>query len=767
MNNETGSIQPEGTAGRNWKLPRPARETVQAIKAAFHYPDFISTALAVRGVDSAEKVMEFVRPHVLAMNSPFYFRDMVKAVERIEKAIAGNEPILIFGDKDVDGVTATAILFRFLQKQGANVVYRVPEGGEGYGITRDVVRWAVTSEIALIITVDCGITSIDEIEYANSVGLEVIVTDHHEPRDKLPPALAIINPKVREDGYPFMYLSGAAVALKLVFAMIEKNYISELYNQEIVFFDLETTGLNPARDDIVEIGAVKVKNGVVLGEYQKLIKIGYPMPKGASDVNKITDSMLERDGIPAVDALRGFVDFANNCRLVGHNAVEFDMRFLQQQLKKHLGITLSNPVEDTLKMARVMVRKVKDYTLTSVAQALGFYTDPASLHRSVMDSRVCAEVYRRLLLGRSTRVQDAVNEYLPLAALGTVADIMPLNGENRNLVKNGLRIIGQSALGLVSLLRAAGISPERVSARDISWGIAPLLNSPGRVGDASISVEILVSGKVKEVDDLVVEITNRDAERKNRVDEGLEIVLNALKTMDRTREKIFIIGSEKITRGTTGLIANRVAYQEGLPAMIIHFDGDTATGSIRSTTFDVVRMLESMKDVFIQFGGHKSAGGFTLKKENMQLLKKRAEEYLESGLYDGIIEDLCVDAVMDTLDELNLNNLRYMENIFEPTGNGNDTLRVLVPQVKIVSIRTMGKDNLHVLCQVNRQGRDVTLIGWNMAAALAGITAAHPIATSFYDIVATPEINRWQGTEEARLSLVEIRPAAAGQKRNP
>ena len=208
---------------RIWQFAGRNTKKLNELSDYFHYPELISTILIGRGIDTPAKIQQYIKPSPLNFYSPFYFKDMVKAIDRIEFAVKERQGILIFGDKDADGVTATAILYKFLQRLEANVVYRVPEGAENYGITKDVIGWAAMNDFSLIITVDCGITSIPEIEYARSVGIDFIITDHHEARDKIPDAYAVINPKIVHDSYPFAFLSGASVAFKLVCGIAEDD----------------------------------------------------------------------------------------------------------------------------------------------------------------------------------------------------------------------------------------------------------------------------------------------------------------------------------------------------------------------------------------------------------------------------------------------------------------------------------------------------------------------------------------------------------------
>jgi len=743
---------------RSWQLKSYNPKLLNELSDFFRYPELITTILLGRGIDTLAKIQNFIKPLTLNLYSPFYFKDMAKAIDRIESAISGKQGILIFGDKDADGVTATAILYKYLQRLEANVVYRVPEGAENYGISKDVIGWAALNEFSLIITVDCGITSIQEIEYARSVGIDVIITDHHEARDKLPDAFAIINPKISLDCYPFPFLSGASVAFKLVCGMAEKNTLSETYNVEIVFFDIETTGLNPSKDEIIEIGAVKVKNGVKLAEFQALINSDIKISDEITALTGITDDMLKKEGKPVQEVLEMFMKFIGGCRLVGHNAIEFDLKFVERELKKYLNISLSNPVEDTLKMSRVMIKKISDYKLGTVANSLGLYPEAGKMHRSLFDSYICSEVYRRLIISRNTKLLELYEEFLPLAAIGTVADIMPLIDENRNIVKNGLRLLPHSSIGLITLLRNININIDRIKSRDISWSVSPILNSPGRVGDASLSVELLISNKVKESEELVEAIISKDTERKNIVDNGVEIINDLLEKNSNAADRVFFISSDKLSKGTTGLLANRFSNLYTLPVIIIAVEKDYSTGSIRAPNgFDVIKMLDSLKEFIFQYGGHKSAGGFTIKKDNIETFKEKIVEYMDNLSLDDLKRELVIDAVSDDPGELNLNMIRYLENVIEPTGNGNEIPRILMKDISISSNRNIGRNNEHILMTIQKNGKPLTITGWNWSNKIKAIAPTDGL----YDIVVTPELNKYQGNEELRLNLIDIKRGRA------
>ena len=736
-----------------WNFRESKKDRIKYVKETLRCPDMIATALANRGIDTYEKLMLFTNPNVLNFYSPFHFKDMRKAIDRIFRAVDEKKAILIFGDKDVDGVTATAILFRFLQKMGANVVYRVPEGMDGYGISHDVIDWAAMSEIDLLITVDCGITAIEEVEKAQKMNIDVIITDHHETREKLPPAYAIINPKVGGETYPCTYLSGAGVALKLLQAMVKKIEIPEYYDREIVFFDLETTGLNPFKDDIIEIGAIKCKNSVITEEYSVLIRPSKKLTPIIVEITGITDSLLDKEGIGIEEALEQFITFIGDLKVVGHNAVEFDWRFITEKTLKHLKKELKNPVEDTLKMAKVMMKKSKNHKLITVANDLGLYPDPKILHRAVADSRVTAEVYRRLLLSRNTKVMDFFYEYLPLAAIGTVADIMPLIDENRWIVKTGLKFIPHSAVGLISLLREIKIPVDQIDSRTISWNIAPLLNSPGRIGDASLSVELLVANKINEAAELTKEIIQKDVERKNMLFNAEEKLLSDLKAITYNNKMIFT-ASEDIPKGLTGLIANRLIGQYELPAIIISIDGEEATGSIRSKgDLNVVEMLEKLSGLFVQFGGHKFAGGFMIRKENIDAFLKQAMEYLETRIEEPGEREILIDSEIDELQEISMYNIRFLTNMIQPYGNGNEPPVYCVRNVKFQSVRTMGKSGEHLMFTLEKGSGTLKGIAWGIAKEKIADFDKYKT----FDIVGHLEINNYNNAEEPRIVMLDCK----------
>lgn len=248
----------------NWKLKQHSQPVPEDIRKRFHLSPLVARILANRGIVSPEDIKKFLSPSLEYLYSPFLMKDMEKAVSRISKAIDNSEKILIFGDYDVDGVTATALLYRFFKSIGSRVDFYVPDRErEGYGLSREGVEKAREAGIDLVITCDCGINAFEEIELAKSFGMDVIVTDHHEPGDVLPSAYAVLDPKRKDDSYPFKELCGAGVAFKLLRALCSyRNMPCDLVDRHL---DLVAIGI------AADLVTVLDENRVLLSEGLKIL----------------------------------------------------------------------------------------------------------------------------------------------------------------------------------------------------------------------------------------------------------------------------------------------------------------------------------------------------------------------------------------------------------------------------------------------------------------------------------------------------------------
>ena len=202
-----------------WRIA-PERPDAQARLTAAGYPYLVSAVLAGRGLDTPEQAADFLEREQSLAYSPFLMKDMDKAAARVQQALTNNEKIAVFGDYDVDGITATCILVDYLQSRGADVVHYIPRRIEdGYGLSCDAIQGLYDRGVRLLVTVDCGITGVEEVDFANSLSMDVVITDHHECREELPHAAAVVDPHRADCQYPFKHLAGCGVALKLVLAL--------------------------------------------------------------------------------------------------------------------------------------------------------------------------------------------------------------------------------------------------------------------------------------------------------------------------------------------------------------------------------------------------------------------------------------------------------------------------------------------------------------------------------------------------------------------
>jgi single-stranded-DNA-specific exonuclease len=229
---------------KRWNILKADEEKVEALQRSLTISKVLCKILVQRGIDTFNKAKNYFRPQLSHLHDPFLMKDMDKAVDRILSAIKENEKILVFGDYDVDGTTSVACMYRFLKKklQPQNIEFYIPHRyREGYGISKMGIDFAKENNFMLIISLDCGIKSIDLIAYAKTLGLDFIVCDHHLPDDVLPPAIAILNPKQKDCNYPYKELCGCGVGFKLITALSQRLNIPE--NEYLSYLDLVATAI--------------------------------------------------------------------------------------------------------------------------------------------------------------------------------------------------------------------------------------------------------------------------------------------------------------------------------------------------------------------------------------------------------------------------------------------------------------------------------------------------------------------------------------------
>jgi len=243
-----------------WKVRQHNFQKEEILKQELKLNWVLAKILVNRGIDTPEKASFFLEAKLADLENPYKLRDMGKAVTRIKRALEQKERILVYGDYDVDGIASSSILVTELRKKGGIVQYYIPNRlTEGYGLNKEAIKNAIDQNIDLIITVDCGINSYEEVRMANNAGIDVIITDHHEPQDKLPEAVAVINPKRRDCNYPFKELAGVGVAFKLIQALSYNGKWDKELNDYLALTAIGTVAdIMPLRDE----NRIIVKHGL-------------------------------------------------------------------------------------------------------------------------------------------------------------------------------------------------------------------------------------------------------------------------------------------------------------------------------------------------------------------------------------------------------------------------------------------------------------------------------------------------------------------------
>ena len=284
---------------KKWQIYETDEEKIEELKEKYKLNDLLATILVNRGIDNEEKIRLFLEPTRQDFYNPFLMKDMEIAVERIVKAIENQEKVIIYGDYDVDGITSTTVLKKFLKDLGLEVSYYIPNRlNEGYGLNNTAIEKIVNEGYSLMITVDCGISAIEEIDYANSLGLETIITDHHEPGEVLPKALAVVDNKRKDSTYPFRDLAGVGVAFKLTQALgIKLGLKEETY---LKYLDIVCVGTISDIVPLVDENRVITKLGLLLVRQTK--NMGLKSIINSSGYNKIDSNTISFGVAPRINA---------------------------------------------------------------------------------------------------------------------------------------------------------------------------------------------------------------------------------------------------------------------------------------------------------------------------------------------------------------------------------------------------------------------------------------------------------------------------------
>lgn len=322
-----------------WIKPQPVEHISDKIQTRLGLSPVVADILARRGVHSKKQAVDFLRPSLLNLHSPWAFREMNQAIERLALAKSQSEKVLIYGDYDVDGVTSVATLYQVMKDLDFQVVAYIPNRmDEGYGLNKEAILKAAQAKVKVIITVDCGITAVEEVNYAKELGIQVILTDHHEPPDHLPEALAILNPKVPDSGYPFRELAGVGVAFKLAQALLER-FGGSTENKADILSELEIL-------DFVAIGTIA--DLVPLIDENRVI-VSYGLKQMEQTLHLGVQSLLEECGLGRKPIKSGQIAFLAAPRINAAGRME--------SAKAALELLITGNPERSQELARFLSRE--------------------------------------------------------------------------------------------------------------------------------------------------------------------------------------------------------------------------------------------------------------------------------------------------------------------------------------------------------------------------------------------------------------------------
>nr|WP_252722096.1 single-stranded-DNA-specific exonuclease RecJ [Treponema socranskii] len=643
---------------KEWRKKEVSREAVKALCDLYGVDALTASIMVRRGITQANDVLYFKESDLRFLHNPFLFSNMEDAVDRITSAKEEGEKILIFGDRDVDGVSATAILYTYLQRSGYDVSWRLPVGDDAYGLSMQAVDDFAKDYGSLIITVDCGISNAAEIVHARELGIDVIVTDHHNPPETLPDACAILDPKVKDSGYPFADISGAAVSYKLVEALRFSE--SELYKAEIALLNVR-----PAETEGVYIDCVKVRNLVRTASLSEHIRGG-----GIS---------IAQTKLP--EFLKGAQIFTWNEEAVKKQlsdifgrGVEFNTADLRPEVSK-----LIPSLSRMSLLAAKDASRIAKYSAHPISEIDGFYNIFVSFAEKKIETKQI--------------LADRQND-LELVAVAAIADIMPLKDENRILVKAGLDAINEGKVrpGLTELFSRLSVAGKKISSSDLSWTVIPALNAAGRMGESNAALEMLISPDADVREKRAEEIIALNEKRKAFVGDAASVTaIQAEESFERCGKKLCVVVDERINKGVTGILASRLMAKYKTPAIVITFiDGDVAVGSMRSCRgLNATDFLASLGDIFISYGGHNCAAGFSFPKEKLPLFTERLKNAALHIVLDPESDTLDVDAELPA-PYLSPAILSVVD-AFEPFGEGNREIVFLSKALPVTDATLVGK----------------------------------------------------------------------------
>ncbi|MEZ6096919.1 MAG: single-stranded-DNA-specific exonuclease RecJ [Pirellulaceae bacterium] len=576
---------------KRWKVSAHDRELVSQICSNHNVPPIVAKVLANREITDVRQLDSFFDLRMTCLRPPEQLPGVTEAVDAILDAVANGKRICVYGDYDCDGMTSTAIMLKCLQQLGANTTYFVPNRiDDGYGLNCERIRELAGKGVEFLISVDCGVASLQPAKTAKELGIPLVVTDHHLPGETLPDVTAIVHPGLPGGDYPFSGLCGAGVAFKLAWALCKKHSGSEK--------------LPPAQ-------------------------------------------------------------------------------------------------------------------------------------------------------------RDMLFQALSLAAIGTIADVVPLVDENRILVHHGLKRIAEwGGLGVNFLMQHCKLAGKaELSAEDVGFMIAPRLNASGRLGQAQLGVELLVCDQASRAEQLAAYIDNlnksRDSLERSIIREANKMLQS---DFDPTMEPALVLAHPKWHPGVIGIVAGRLAEKHNRPTIVLSMDPmsqEPATGSGRSASgLNLYEALHACRSHLKTFGGHAAAAGLKIQNESIDQFREDFCEFVRENITaEQQTPELQIDAEV-ALCELTSQSVFQLESL-APFGNGNPRPVLCAHQVQVVGEpQTMGTDGRHLAVRLGQDDVQLRAVAFG-----AGEWSKELMPNQCYDFAFKPVINDFRGLNRVELQLVDFRPA--------
>ena len=553
-----------------WNVTTPRMDGVNALVQGSYSP-LTAMLLSGRGIHDVNTAHSFLNCDG-SMPDPYSMTDMALAAGRVAVALDRGEKIAIFGDYDVDGITATCLLTDYLRSLGADCVPYIPGRlEEGYGLNPIAIHQLHNEGVKLIVTVDCGITAVEEAELCAQLGIDLVITDHHECKEQLPRAIAVVDPHRPDGGYPHKDLSGVGIAFKLAAALCGSQ-------------------------------------------------------------------------------------------------------------------------------------------------------------------------------------EEILSRYADMVCLGTIADVMPLRGENRRFVRDGLKAMSENPRpGIAALMKEGGFEGKEVSASSVGYVLAPRINAAGRMGEIQVAVDLFLTK-----DPACAQAAAKTLCALNRQRQAVEsdIYKQAVEMLPQgTTPDAIVLAEESWHQGVVGIVASRMAEEYCCPTFLICLDGEHGKASSRSYGgFNLFCALTGLSPLLESYGGHELAAGFTIGRSQIPAFREQicamARDFYSDDAPRTVLEADCV--VPPEL--LTLSNVSAL-NTLEPCGNGCPKPTFVMEHMTIERLGTVGNGR-HTRLRL-RSGQ----YGFNGIFFAATPESASICQGDLVDVAFSPQINEYRGERSVQLQILDIRPS--------